>query len=146
MLCTLGFLYLTGETTGPGGLSVCCCASGEGVTGSVYSHYSYPSNEGLINLCGLEGSFHLTSIFWDFHGCVSPMLVLLADLLVRGTKFRNDLCHHLDDTTLEGEASNHNKTMIFLIQRPCLFLSTYVYFCINPLYLGTQLIFLILNF
>lgn len=112
--------------------------------GSVYSHYSCPSNEGLLSLCGLEGSFHLTSIFLDFHGGVSPMLVLLADLLVRGTKFKNDLCHHLDDTTHEGDASNHNKTMIFLVQRPCLFLCTYVYFCMNPLYLGTQLTFLIL--
>lgn len=70
--------------------------------GSVYSHYSCPSNEGLPSLCGLEGSLHLLG----FSRGVSPMLVLLADLLVRGTKFKNDLCHHLDDTTLEGDASN----------------------------------------
>lgn len=44
------------------------------------------------------------------------MLVLLADLLVRGTKFKNDLCAHLD--TIQGDTSNHSKHyMIFLVSK-----------------------------
>lgn len=66
------------------------------------------SSEGLLSLCGPEGSFCLPSMFQESHSGVLPMLVLLAGLLVRGTEFRIDLCHHLDDITLKGDAPNHN--------------------------------------
>lgn len=111
------------------------------------SRSSYPSNEVFRGLRGPKGCCRLTSIFWGFHSGVLPMLVSLAGPLVKGTEFRNDLCHHLDDVTLEGDASNDNKIVIFLVCNILgLFLSAYVYLCINPLYLGAQFIFLILVF
>ena len=79
------------------------------------SRSSYPSNEVFRGLCGPEGCCRRTSVFWDFHSGVLPMLVSLAGLLVKGTEFRNDLCHHLDDITLEGDASNDSKIVIVLV-------------------------------
>lgn len=147
-MSTLGPLCPTRETIGPRGpLCVALCHPEGGVMGLESSRSSYPSNEVFRGLRGPKGCCRLTSIFWGFHSGVLPMLVSLAGPLVKGTEFRNDLCHHLDDVTLEGDASNDNKIVIFLVCNILgLFLSAYVYLCINPLYLGAQFIFLILVF
>lgn len=74
--------------------------SGERAMWSVYSLSSYPSNVVCVGLCHAGGSVLQPQphVLW-FSQCCLIHEQLLAVFLVRGSKARNNLCHHRGDIT-----------------------------------------------